>query len=457
MIPAKPEAFRLLMEGSAAFADVEENGMKIDVPYLHRAISETKEKIRELDEKMRQDEVFRVWRKLFGSESDFMKDQQLARVLYSEMNLPCSSYTKTGRPSTDEESFENIDLPFVKWWTDYKKLNRLLTTDLVGTLKQTDDQGVLHPFFHLNFASTYRSSSSDPNFHNKPNRDRRLAEIIRTAFIPRNEEFVLIEADYGALEFRGAACFWKDPGMISFASDPSKDIHRDMATECYSLSKNQVTKATRGEAKNKFVFPTLYGSYWKNTGRDLWNAIGKSKLTTVEGESLYDHLSSIGISGQDQFTQHIKSVEESFNDRFSHWSKSKDAWWKDYLRNGEFPLMTGFVCRGVYSYNNLMNTPIQGPSFHLMLWSLTRINEYLKKKKMRSMVIGQIHDSISIDACRAELQEVLDLLDDVMTNQVRRHWSWVVTPLEVEVDVAETNWFEKKPWVKKGGAWAPKA
>lgn len=462
MIPAKPEAFKLMMDGSAAFSDVEENGMKIDVDYLEQAISKTKRDIAELDRRMKETDVFKIWRKVYGSESDLMKDQQLAAILYKHLGIPCKSHTATGRPSTDEESFEDVDLPFVKWWVNYRKLNRLLSTDLIGTLKLVDSEGVLRPSFNLHLASTYRSSSSDPNFQNKPNRDQRLAKIIRTAFVPRSGDYVLIEADYGALEFRGAACFWRDPEMIAYASNPSLDIHRDMAAECYLLRKDQVTKPIRSLAKNKFVFPELYGSYWKNIGRDLWNVISKERLSYTDDDGaavpLYDHLASKGIHDVEDFLAHVKRVEEQFNQRFSHWSSQKDVWWKDYLRNGEFPLMTGFVCRGLYSYNNLMNTPIQGPSFHLMLWSLIQMNRWLKTNKMRSMVIGQIHDSIAIDCHREELQDVLTALKDIMTVRVKKHWDWVITPLEVEVDVAETNWFEKKPWVQKGdGLWTAKA
>ena len=445
------------MEGSAALADVEQHGMKIDVDYLDRAILWTGEKIRELENALREDEIFKTWRKIYGSDSDLGKRDQLSDIIFGQLGHKPVLFTKTGKPKTDEEAFEHLDIPFVKKWLDHEKLKRLRTTDLIGTRRQTDRFGFLHPFFHLHFATTYRSSSSDPNFQNKPNRDQRLAKLIRQAFVPRSDEYCLIEADYGALEFRGAACFWKDPAMVAYASDESLDIHRDIAMEVYILTKSEVSKAVRSEAKNKFVFPTLYGSWYKNTGKNLWQAITRSKLTRADGVCLFEHLRQKGISSETQFIEHVKKVEESFNQRFSHWSNAKDEWWDSYLKNGEFPLMTGFVCRGIYSYNNLMNTPIQGPSFHLMLWSLIEVNKWLKKYKFKSRVIGQIHDSLAIDAYVPELQDVLNALDRYMRIEVRKHWDWVVTPLLVEVDVAFTNWFEKKPWVNNNGVWSSKA
>jgi DNA polymerase I-like protein with 3'-5' exonuclease and polymerase domains len=77
---------------------------------------------------------------------------------------------------------------------------------------------------------------------------------------------------------------------------------------------------------------------------------------------------------------------------------------------------------------------------------------------MRSRVIGQIHDSIAIDAHKNELQDVLDATKRIMEFDVRRHWDWIITPLMVEVDVSFTNWFEKSPWVETpGGNWSSKA
>jgi DNA polymerase I-like protein with 3'-5' exonuclease and polymerase domains len=113
-IPARPEAFKLLMEGSAAFADIEENGMKIDVPYLDRAIEWSGKRIRELEADLRSDEIYKVWRKHYGDGADLGKRQQLGHVIFDLLKYPCKSFNKAGKPKTDEEAFEDIDLPFVK-------------------------------------------------------------------------------------------------------------------------------------------------------------------------------------------------------------------------------------------------------------------------------------------------------------------------------------------------------
>lgn len=458
MKPSTPEAFRLMMEGSQALTDVEEHGMKIDVEYLDKTIEDTADEIKQLKADLMQEPEYKPWRKRFGSGADVTNRNQLADVLFKDLGYEAKTFSDKStdddgnyKAKTDEEAFQHIDLPFLKQWTWMQKLMKCHTTYLVGIRRQTVD-GFLHPSFHLHLVKTFRSSSSDPNFQNIPAREPRISKLIRQAFIPR-DGYVLVEVDYGALEFRGAACFWKDPGMVAYASDPSLDIHRDMAAECYMLDTDNVSKNARSFAKNKFVFPTLYGSYFKNTGRDLWEAIGRANIETKDRIPLYEHLARRGIDNIDDFTSHVKQVEQRLNERFSLWADEKVKWWNGYLSRGWFPLMTGFTCSGIYSYNFLMNTPIQGSCFHLLLWSLIELNKWLKKHKMKSMIVGQIHDSIRIDVHKTEMQDVLNQVDYVMTQSVRKHWDWVITPLLVEIEASSRNWHEKKPLKFENGRW----
>jgi len=296
------------------------------------------------------------------------------------------------------------------------------------------------------------NSCDTPNLQNQPIRNPLVAERVRTCFVPRDDH-VILEIDYGALEFRGGACFWRDKAMVAYASDPSLDIHRDMAAECYML--DEVPKTARFYAKNQFVFPTLYGSFYKNTSKNLWNAIDMGELVTADGKPMKEHLADKGIkklgrcdyderAKKGTFEYHVMKVEEQFCDRFHQWNERKEVWWKRYLKTGQFRLMTGFVCSGVFTKNNLYNTPIQGPAFHLLLWSLIQTVKWIKRSKMRSRVVGQIHDSLILDVHKDELQDVLEKVKQIMTVDVRNHWDWVITPLEIEAEMAETNWYEKQ-------------
>lgn len=453
MKPTIKDAYKLMHDGALALAQVEQYGMRVDVAKLDAAIQSTGEEIRSIVADLKRDAVWKVWKRRYGEKASLGSRPQLGEVVFGELGHKSIAKTrKLKRAKVDEASLEMVDLPFVKKWLRCEKLKKLKATYLMGVRKEVVG-GFLHPSFNLHLVSTFRSSSDTPNFQNIPIRDEEIGKIIRSCFIPR-EGHVLVETDYSALEFRVAACFWRDPAMIAYASDPEKDIHRDMAAKCYICKPNQVDKLVRYCGKNKFVFPILYGSYYVECAKNLWASIGEMNLQVgdvpmdewLESKGIYERGlcdKKKPIPKQSSFERHIKKVERQFNRQFPQFSSGKEDWWEQYRQTGEFELMTGFVCRGVFSRNNLMNTPIQGPAFHLLLWSLIQLVKRMRKKKMRSVVVGQIHDSINGDIHKAELDDYLGMAREIMEDEVREHWDWIIVPLEVEVEVAETNWFEK--------------
>lgn len=443
MQPATPEAFQLLMEGSQALADVESYGMRIDVEYLDRTIEETKQEIQRLKEELREDEVWGIWERRFKRKADFGKREQLAAVFYEDLGYEVRDRSdKTGKAKTDTDALAHIKHSFLKSWNWIQKLEKCLSTYLIGIRRETVD-GIARPFTNLHTVQTYRPSATQFNYQNITNREPETAKLVRPAFIPRDGN-LFVEVDMSSHEFRGCGFFWKDPKIIDYASNPELNIHRDIAMKCYKLDMDEWTKESRQEAKNKFVFPTLYGSYWKNTGRDLWEAIWRNEMATKQGLPLYDHLKKKGISSQDQFVQHVKKVEYDFRDEFSHWDEQKDIWWDQYLKRGWFPLLSGFACKGKYSYNNLQNTPIQGPCFHIVLWSGIQINREIKRRKMGSRLLGTIHDSWLADVPKGELFDFVGMCQRIMTREVREHWPWVCVELEIEVDYSSRSWYHKK-------------
>ena len=441
MKPATKDAYRLMHDGALALARVEEAGMKIDVPRLDETIEKAGTRIERLSAKLKCDDVWKTWRRRFGGRSAIGSRHQLGAVLYGELGYEADGETRTGRVQVNEAALERIDLPFVRGYLELEKLRKLHSTYLTGVRREVQE-GYLHPSFNLHLVKSWRSSSDSPNFQNIPIRDKRIGKLIRSCFVPRDGH-VLVEVDYSALEFRICACHWRDEAMLKYASDPSLDVHRDMAAECYALDRDQGTSDVRFFAKNQFVFPILYGSYYVNCARNLWSVMESAELKTKSGVPLEEHLAGRGI-GPGDFERHIEGVERRFYERFPTWAERKERWWKLYQKRGWFPLMTGFRVRGVYSRNQLMNIPIQGPAFHVLLWSLTRIVRWLGRKKMRSRVVGQIHDSIVADVHRDELDEYLAESRRVMTADVRRAWPWIACPLEVDVEVGEENWWEMR-------------
>jgi len=298
----------------------------------------------------------------------------------------------------------------------------------------------------LHTVRTYRSSCSDPNFQNIPIRDKEIGAIIRKAFIPRKGR-KLLECDFSGIEVRIAACYHKDPTMLAYIKDSTKDLHRDMAMECYLLEQRQMTKDIRYCGKNKFVFPQFYGDYYVNCAKNLWKAIDEMSLQTAEGTSLKEHMAKKGIRTLAQFEKHIQKVEDNFwNVRFKKYTQWKKEHYQKYLQNRYFDTLTGFRCQGMMSRNDVINYPVQGSAFHCLLWSLIQIQKQIKIERMQSLIVGQIHDSIILDIVPEEEEKIVAILKEVMTQRIIKHWKWIIVPLDIEIDVTpiDGSWNEKQ-------------
>lgn len=457
MKPVTDKAYQLFHEGSIALSQIEANGLRIDVDYLNKAISKTKDKIKKITMRMREDKIFKKkWRKHFGQKTNMGSREQLGKVLFTIMKYPCPSHTDTGRPKVDKEALSSVDLDFVRDFIKLEKLKKVKSTYLDGILRETVD-GILHPFFNLNIARTYRGSSDHPNFQNNPIKDPAMKKLVRTAFIARPNHQI-VEVDYGGVEICNAACYHKDPRMIAYIKDDTKDLHRDMGAQCYMLPRKQVTWGIRDCGKNRFIFPQFYGDYYIHCAENLWKGIREMNLKTTDGLSVRKHLKRKGIIRlgdcnpeespvEGTFEYHIREVEDDFwNNRFSVYRDWKKKWYEEYLKKGYFITLTGFKIEGVYNRKEVINYPIQGSAFHWLLWSIIRINKLLKKYRMRSLLTGQIHDSLIADVYKKELQNYLSIVHQVMTIDVRKHWRWIIVPLTVEAEASPVggSWYDKK-------------
>ena len=483
---ATSEAYSLLHCGSIAFARCESSGIRIDTDYLDQTIARTGQRITNLEAKLKQTKVWKIWVNAYGEKSNLNSRTQLGNVVFNLLKYPCHHYTAaTGKPSTAEEDFEDVDLPFVKGWLRYMDLCKLKATFLEGLRRETID-GFCHPFLNLHTATTYRSSSGgdkeiskqkDFNFQNLPIRKPLLASAIRPCVIPRKGHKIA-EIDFSAHEFKLAASVWDDPRMIEYASDPKKDVHRDWGAKCYLLESDQVSKDTRQWAKTHFVFPHLYGSYYRNIARNLWDDMNKFGLRVKlpeddprkpTGPLVSDHLQSLGIKAlgacdprkdpaPGTFEFHIRNVEWEFDREFSVFATGREKRWNDYLATGQFRLKTGFVIQGMCTKNYVMNSVVQGPAFHCLLWCIIRLQEEFDQRGLMSLILGQIHDCALVDIDNNEIQEVLSLAHRIMTQDIREAFTWIKTPLDTEVDVVEEgeSWHQKRPWIVKDGVWGPK-
>lgn len=455
--PVTIQGYNLLESGIKALADVEAAGMRVNVAYLEKQVDVIGKKIRKVRDQLQTTEIWARWRKRFGAKAKITSGSQLAVMLFEVLGYKATMYSKSGGPSTDEAHLMTIDSPFVRGHLYLSKLLKLRNTYLRGIQRETMD-GYLHPFFNLHIARTFRSSSDSPNFQNMPIRNPHMGKIIRQCIIPRPGH-VLVESDYSGVEVRVAACYHKDPVMLKYIRDPSKDMHRDMSMECYLLPIEEVAKAIRNVTKNKFVFPEFYGDYYVHCAESMWRAIKLLGLQTTSGIPLLDWLHDHGIHEcgacdpkqkpvKGTFEYHMKAVENDFwNVRFKVYNQWKKDWYAKYLERGYFDTLTGFRISGKMDRKQVINYPVQGSAFHFLLWSLIQMVREIQKRKMRSRIIGQIHDSKVGDVHLDELTEYLLLTRSIMVHRVKGFAPWLNVPLDIEADVTPLNgsWYLKQP------------
>jgi DNA polymerase-1 len=431
--------------------------------YLNDTIRRTRKKIQLLEEELMDSKVFRKWRKRFGNKSKLGSKPQLEKVIFEDMG-----YERTGRKTdkgqhkTDESAFEFVDDPFVK---DYFRKEKLAKSeDYLNQIAREICDGYIHPFSNLHTTISYRSSMDRPSFQNFPIRDPLQAELIRSTVIAPLG-YRVGEIDISGNEVRWSVVYHNDPKMREYLLDPKTDMHRDMAMQCYLLPRKDVEenkydpkKMKRYVAKNRFVFPQFYGSWWWKCSRSLWEAIDLYDLKTIDGTNLKKHLKRKGIrdlgdcSEKEQpnegtFQHHIQKVEKDFwGRRFLVYADWKKEWWEQFCRTGWFPYKTGFVGSGALNRKQVCNYPIQGSAFHGLLWCLCELQDWLNKKGMKTKIIAQIHDSIIMYLWHSEIDEVLSKAKQIMTKRMLKHWSFINIPFEVDAEVSPkgASWYLKK-------------
>lgn len=467
---ATPEANELLLRGSLALAEVEQNGIRINTDYLDASIRETDEKITHLEQRLHKDELWTTWQSVFGSRATLGSRDQLGYILFEMMGFKTDARTATGKIKTDKEVLSKVDYPFVPVYLEWAGLLKIKDTYLEGIRRELVGD-ILRPSQNLHTAATYRSSQSNPNGQNLPSRDPGDAEIVRRCVIPRKNHHI-VEVDFKQLEVMIAACYHHDPVMLDYLRDPQKDLHRDMAMELYLLEKDEVSKQARYSAKNGFVFPSFYGSVYFQCAPALWENVSKLNLKIAGTEtSLRKHLRDKGFRKLGEcnpkrtpqagtYESHVQKVENAFwKNRFRVYDAWKRSWWEQYQREGGFRTLTGFYCRWgtgqLPKRNDVLNYPVQGSAFHCLLETLIVMQRWLRKNKMRSKIIGQIHDSLIGDVHKAELQDYLCKVHEIVTQHLPRKWNWICVPLSVEAEVAPLgeSWWCKKEWTQQSGEW----
>lgn len=473
------DALRLFQRGSNVLAKMEHNGVKFDT---QKAKETTKRLHKEIDdvknEMKKHKDVMDAWQKYATKKRvsiNFMSKDQLASVFYGHLGYKCKTKTATGKDAATEKELSQINHPFLRLYRLYNKKQRTINT-IQGIVEEVDQYGFVHPNYNLNIAETYRSTCDNPNFQNMQVREKDVAKDVRSLFVSRWSNGQLVENDFKTLEVVVAACYHRDPRMLQNLRN-GYDYHRSVAARLFFCKDEEVTKEMRYCAKNMFVFPQFYGSFFSDCTRNIWQY---AKKLVFRDKPLLEWLSKKGISkrgkclkGDDQrewerkhgkryevvdgtYEAHVKEVENYFwNTEYPVYTQWKKDWYNLYLQNGHVPLFTGFNCVGNFRRNQVINYSVQGSAFHCLLWTVDRLQSKLRKYKMRTLLIGQIHDCALSDAKHRELQNYLDIVSTTVSVELPKAWDWIIAPMESEAEVCPVGgtWFDKQQFIRKDSGW----
>lgn len=390
--------------------DMETEGIRLDTDSL-KEISHVLAKDIKSVEKEIQD--------LAGKEFNVSSPKQVGEVLFDKLKITDKPVkTKTGQYSTGEDVLSKLEHkhPIVRLILDYRELVKLKNT-YVDVLPELIDKktGRIHTSYNQVVAVTGRLSSDNPNLQNIPIRTERGREI-RKAFIPRDKNFLLLSADYSQIELRIIAELSGDPGMLS-AFKSGEDIHAATASKVYGVPLKEVTPEMRRNAK-MVNFGIIYGISAFGLAERLNISRGEAKEIIENYFRQYSHI-------KDYMDKSIESARK-------HGYVETILGRRRYLRdiNSANATVRGFAER------NAINAPIQGSAADMIKIAMINIHNDLKKHKMKSKMLLQVHDELVFDAHKEEV----DALEKIVSHRMKTALSLKV-PIEIGMGTGK-NWLE---------------
>jgi len=422
--PATKMAKEFFCTRVQALINASRRGMALDLPLLESQVTDTQAKLEKARDAILTSEWAQKFEQVSGKPMTIAKtvsDTDLRTLLYTVHGLPHPPWkTDKNKLPTDKEALDWIvDKAQDESFTEFRKQlglysanATLLNTFLLGFKNALHPDGLMHPSFSLHTVETFRSSSHDPNFQNLPKRSEEHQEF-RKLIIPHlGQKF--IEADAAASEVRVIAMITQDPVLVKQVQE-GFDPHSYWASRMYDVAVDKVTKEMRFMGKNKLVFPLYYGSYYKTIAADF-------KLPE----------------------QHVQRVEQEFWSMYKNVKKWQEESIAFYYRNGYIEMPLGFRRHGPLSKNQVLNSSIQGASFHLLLEAFYRADCDMLAKGMRSGLCAEVHDSILCDTAEEETEDAVVILYQRMTEK-QFDWQHSV-PRGVDLAIGP-NWGEMKPFV----------
>jgi len=355
-----------------------------------------------------------------GAEFNIASPRQVGEILFDKLAIPYRwRKTKTGQYSTDVEKLNELSVEHdvVSDILEYRKYSKLKST-YVDALPQMINprSGRIHSSFNQARAATGRLSSENPNLQNIPIKDEAGREI-RKAFVPRDDEHVLLASDYSQIELRLIAEISKDEAMLE-AFLTGEDIHRATAAGVYGVGIDDVTPTQRRNAKT-VNFSIIYGAGSTNLSRQLGISRGEARELI------------------DKYFERYRGLKD--------YMESTVAFARE---NGYVTTLIGRkrYLRDINSRNSLarsnaeriaINTPIQGSAADMIKMAMIEIDHCILDRGLRSRMILQVHDELVFDVYKPELEELKSLVEDKMQGAM----SNLNVPILVESGIGN-NWLE---------------
>ena len=391
-------------------ASMELEGIKLDTSFLKSLSTDLNIDIAYLETKIYE---------AAGETFNIASPKQLGVILFEKLKLVDKpKKTKTGQYSTAEDvlSYLAKEHTIIQHILEYRGLAKLKSTYVDALPEQVlESTGHIHTEYLQTVASTGRLSSNNPNLQNIPIRTERGRQV-RKAFVPRNEEYTLLAADYSQIELRVIAAMSQEETMIE-AFKNGEDIHASTAAKVFNVSLSDVTREQRGNAKT-VNFGIIYGvsAFGLSNQTDLSRTEAKELIETYY--ETYPKLRKYMSSQVDFARDHGYVTTLSNRRRYLKDINSRNA-----------------IVRGA-AERNAVNAPIQGSAADVIKIAMINIYNKLQQGGFKTKMLLQVHDELVFDVYKPELETMKVLIKEEMENAYT-----LSVPLDIEMDVG-SNWLE---------------
>lgn len=391
-------------------ADMELEGINLDEHFLNSLSEKLDEDIKTLE-----GHIFTA----AGEEFNIASPKQLGDILFDKLKLVDKpKKTKTGQYATGEDILSVLakDHDIIQHILDYRGLAKLKSTYVDALPTQVEPlTGRVHTDYMQTVAATGRLSSNNPNLQNIPIRTERGRQV-RKAFVPRDENYILLAADYSQIELRIIAALSEEDNMIN-AFKNGEDIHASTASKVFGIPLDEVSRAQRSNAKT-VNFGIIYGvsAFGLSNQTDLSRTEAKELIDTYY--TTYPKLRNY-VSEQIEFARENGYVQTVLGRR---------RYLKDI--NSQNAVVRGAAER------NAVNAPIQGSAADIIKIAMINIHQKLEEGNYKSKMLLQVHDELVFDVFRPELEAIKTMVKTEMENAYT-----LTVPLDVDLGVGN-DWLE---------------